>query len=98
MQDLLKDYLVEYVGEKTKNYSLTCAVCGAVWLSESTPISRDRGCDLEAEISAVEEAKKYNRMCTFCGRPVCLKCFEDVEGIFLCTQCGELLRQRIHAI
>ena len=95
MQDLLKDYLVEHIGKGERHYSLTCAVCGACWISSTTQILKDRSCDLNAQELAGEEATEYHRMCTFCARPVCLKCFEDVEGIFLCTQCGKRLRDRI---
>lgn len=87
MQDLLKDHLVEHVQGDVRSFSLTCTVCGAVWKSEAA----------EDGLAVVTEAKKYNRMCPFCGRPVCLNCFEDIEGISLCTQCGQRLRSRMDA-
>lgn len=89
MQDLLKDHLVEHVQGDGKSFSLTCTVCGAVWKSETA--------DGKDDLAVMAEAKKYNRMCPFCGRPVCLHCFEDVEGIVLCTQCGQRLRRRMDA-
>ncbi len=94
MQDLLKDYLVEHIEENSVCFSLTCAVCGSQWHSTPMALSALRNRDLEIA-TVCEEAGTHNRMCTFCGRPVCLQCFEDVEGIFLCTQCAKELRMRI---
>ena len=90
MQDLLKDYLVEHIEEDNIYFSLTCAVCGSQW--HSTPMARSALSSRDLDIA---EAGTHNRMCTFCGRPVCLRCFEDVEGIFLCSQCAKDLRSRI---
>ena len=94
MQDLLKDYLVEHIEEDTISFSLTCAICGNQWHSTTMARSALRSRDLDIA-PICEEAGTHNRMCTFCGRPVCLRCFEDVEGIFLCTQCAMDLRSRI---
>ena len=94
MQDLLKDYLVEHVEEDTVYFSLTCAICGNQW--HSTPMALSALCSRDLDIAPTcEEARAHNRMCTFCGRPVCLQCFENVEGIYLCTQCAKELRMRI---
>ena len=95
MQDVLKKYLVESAHGGGKCFSLTCAVCGTVWRSTAVEVCTDGDDASCPKEFTVEEAKKYNRMCTFCGRPVCLKCFKDIEGISLCTQCGQLLRKRL---
>jgi hypothetical protein len=93
MERLLKDYLVDRTREKENCYSLICAVCGKIWTS--TPrADQARGADKEA---AAHEAADGNSICRFCGRPVCLECLEDVEGILLCTQCADKLRQRLEA-
>ena len=94
MQDLLKNYLVEHIEDDTLCFSLTCAVCGKQW--HSTPVALSDPCSPDLDIAPIcEEVGAHNRMCTFCGRPVCLQCFEDVDGIFLCTQCAKELRKRI---
>lgn len=95
MQDLLKDYLVEHIEKDKMHFSLTCAVCGSLWKSSVISVSAQGSHNLDTVDSLREEAKSHNRMCTFCGRPVCLNCFEDVKGIFLCKQCGQRLRTRI---
>lgn len=89
MQDLLKDHLVEHVQKEGNCFSLTCVICGKAWRSAPTIGNCGIGTAL------IEEAMRHNRMCTFCGRPVCLNCFEDVEGISLCVQCGQQLRERL---
>lgn len=95
MQDVLKKYLVESAHGGGKCFSLTCAVCGTVWRSTAVEVCTDGDNASRTKEFAVEEAKKYNRMCTFCGRPVCLRCFEDIEGISLCIQCGQTFRKKI---
>ncbi len=92
MQDLLKDHFVERVSDGKRNLSLTCSVCGAVW-SNKQPLNGNT--DLEIRKNAVREAMELHRMCTFCARPVCLNCFENVEDISLCVQCGKQLRERV---
>lgn len=87
MQDLLKDHFVERVQSEARSLSLTCSVCGAVW-SSNLPI----GTDIE---SAVAEAMDHNKMCPFCGRPVCLNCLETVEDLSLCVQCDQKLRKKL---
>ena len=87
MQDLLKDHFVERGQGETRSLSLTCSVCGAVW-SSKLPM----GADIEKSIA---EAMKHNKMCPFCGRPVCLNCFENLEDLSLCVQCGQKLREKL---
>lgn len=89
MERFLKDYLVSDKREKESQYSLICAVCGNVW----STVTEER--DKEA---VAYEAAKYNSICRFCGRPVCADCFEDVEGITLCVQCGVDLRKRLELL
>ena len=95
MQDLLKDYLVEHMQGDKRQFSLTCSVCGSHWKSAVFSITEDGAKGIPMKLMAVEEAGKHNRMCTFCGRPICLRCFEDVEGIFLCSHCAQDLRRRL---
>ncbi len=92
MQDLLVDHLVEHPQKEGSCFSLTCAICRKVWRSTSVI---GKHTELEIGSAIAEEAMRDNRMCTFCGRPVCLNCFEDVEGISLCVQCGQKLRERL---
>ena len=92
MQDLLKDHLVEHVQKEGRCFSLTCTICGTAWRS-TTATDKSSGRNIGTELT--EEVLKHNRMCTFCGRPVCLNCFEDIERTSLCGQCGQRLRQRL---
>lgn len=89
MQGLLIDHLVEHRDGEKINFSLTCTICGTVWKSAALP-----GLTRKA---AAEEAAKQIHMCPFCGRPVCENCFANVDGITLCAQCGQRLRERIEA-
>lgn len=89
MQGLLKDHLVEHSEDENTCFSLTCSICGAVWKMTAMP-GMNRS-------SAALEAAKQAYMCPFCGCPVCKNCFADMEGITLCAQCGQRLRERIEA-
>jgi len=91
MERLLKDYLVDRTQEKEKGYSLICAVCGKSW----TSTVREDQARVDDKEAAAHEAARSNSICRFCGRPVCSDCFEDVEGIVLCMQCGDKLRRRL---
>ncbi len=97
MQGLLKDYLVENGSGGTLCFSLNCSVCGAAW--KSTPLFGLLGKEarLTARKTAAEEAVKQNHMCSFCGRPVCGTCYVNVEGISMCKQCAQRLRERVDA-
>lgn len=87
MQGLLIDHLVEHTDGEGTWFSMTCTICGAVWMSRSLPgMNREK---------ALQEVSEHNRMCPFCGRPVCDNCFVDVNGINLCAQCAQRLRERI---
>ena len=90
MQRLLKDHLVEHQDGETVFFTRTCTVCGAVW---RTAARREMGREL-----AAAEAGGTTRMCHFCGRPVCGKCFTDVEGIALCVLCAARLRERMDVV
>ena len=89
MQGLLIDHLVEHRDGENTCFSLTCTICGTVWKSAALP-----GLTRKA---AAEEVAKQIHMCPFCGRPVCENCFANVDGITLCNQCGQRLRERIEA-
>lgn len=89
MQGLLIDHLVEHRDGENVCFSLTCTICGAGWKSVSLPGLNRK--------TAAEEAAKQLHMCPFCGRPVCESCFTNVDGITLCDQCGQRLRERIEA-
>lgn len=93
MERLLKDYLVEHSDDKGTCYLMTCTVCGSVWQSEWMQ-GEDDPAGVSRE-SAAREAAEHNCVCPFCGRPVCGRCFEDVEGISLCVQCANKLRERL---
>ena len=87
MQGLLIDHLVEHKDPNGVYFTLTCTICGEIWKSDARP-------DM-TRTAAAEEAAKQIRMCPFCGRPVCGNCFTNVEGITLCSQCGQRLQERI---
>ena len=96
MQGLLKDYLVENTEGDKLCFSLTCSGCGAVWKSMPVP-GGGKEVRLSARKAAAEEAKQQTHMCSFCGRPVCRTCYVNVEGISMCKQCAQRLRERMDA-
>lgn len=93
MERLLKDCLVECPEGSGICHLVTCTVCGRTW--KSATLEKDAACVDGNREAAAKEVSQFIRICNFCGRPVCEACFEDVEGIFLCVQCGEKLRKRL---
>lgn len=96
MQGLLKDYLVEHGSDKKLCFSLTCSACGTVWKSTPVP-GGGKEAHISARKAAAEEAVGRNHMCSFCGRPVCEYCYVNMEGISMCKQCAQRLRERVDA-
>lgn len=95
MQSLLKDHLVKRVDGGQIFFSLTCIACGSEWRFEPVSSQGWKQIRFDARRSAAEEASKWGCICPFCGRAVCLDCFEDVEGIRLCAGCAQRLRERV---
>ena len=96
MQGLLKDYLVEHGSDNKLCFSLTCSACGTVWKSTPVP-GGGKEVRISARQAAAEEAECRNQMCSFCARPVCKNCYVNVEGISMCKQCAQRLRERVDA-
>ena len=90
MQGRLKEHLVAHQDGETVFFTRTCTACGEVW-----HIAPRQGMNRE---QAAAEAGGSTHMCHFCGRPVCGKCFTDVEGIALCVLCAARLRGRMDVV
>lgn len=93
MERLLKDYLVRHTDDGGVSYTATCMVCGRIW--KSAAVKNSGLSEEEARDNAAKDVSGVFRVCGFCGRPVCGDCFEDVDGILLCVQCGSDLRRRL---
>ena len=97
MDNILKERLVNRSGKKNFHFTLTCAVCGAVWQSTPIPVEGNRdhfqSAYIEAQQAAYREAEAHFVTCRLCGDPACERCHVNLGEMTVCSNCAKRMTQ-----
>ncbi len=96
MEERMKDHLIDRSDANNYRFVLICSACDGAWTGSA--LDRTAMDWVTAQEKTMEEARKYHRMCSFCIKPVCNSCFEDVGVIRLCTRCAAKLKAKLEKL